>query len=174
MFINEKLVYLAFLKTGCTHILKLLTSIPDLNGNIIGKHNSIYDIPPRELGNLSEKIKSGNIRNPWDWYVSLWAFGCMKRGGLFTHTARKNILRKLKHPKTFLSPTRQWQKVYSDVKNPELFKQWLEMLLCTRRKDVAYFGDTANIIGYMSYKYLELYTYNFKKTIKTIRDFKQL
>ncbi|HEY6976245.1 MAG TPA: hypothetical protein VH396_08140, partial [Chitinophagaceae bacterium] len=127
MFINEKLIYLAFLKTGCTHILKLLTSIPDLNGNIIGKHNSIYDIPPRELGNFSEKIKSGNIRNPWDWYVSLWAFGCMKRGGLFTHTARKNLLRKLKHPKTFLSSTKQWQKVYSDAKNPELFKQWLEM-----------------------------------------------
>jgi len=174
MFINEKLVYLAFLKSGCTHVLKLLASIPDLDGKVIGKHNSIYDIDKKELNNFSQKIKSGNIRNPWDWYVSLWAFSCMQRGGLFTHTAKKNILRKLKHPKTFFTSAKEWQKVYSDPEDPELFKKWLEMLLCTRRKDIACFGDTTKIIGYMTYKYFELYTYNFKKAFKTIRTYEQL
>src|SRR4030095_1676667 len=102
MFINDKLVYLALHKTGCSHVLKLLSSIPDLDGRIIGKHNTIYEVSKRRLGNLSEKIKAGNVRNPWDWYVSLWAFGCMKKGGLYDQIINKNAFKKLRYPRAFL------------------------------------------------------------------------
>ena len=66
MFINEKLIYLALHKTGCSHVIKLLTSIPELNGVIIGKHNTIGSVSKEVTGDVSKNIKAGNIRNPWD------------------------------------------------------------------------------------------------------------
>jgi len=176
MFINEKIIYLALHKTGCTHVLKLLTSIPGFNGKIIGKHNKISDVAEEELGDLSKKIKSGNVRNPWDWYVSLWAFGCMKKGGLYEQIIEKNALRKLRHPLAFLTPVKKWRKVYSDAQNPELFRQWLEMLLCSRRKDMIHFGEAhvPRIIGFMTYRYLELYSFGFQKEMKNLKSIQQI
>jgi hypothetical protein len=176
MYINEKIVYLALHKTGCSHVLKLLTSIPDLNGRIIGKHNTIYEVPKKRLGDLSKKVKSGNVRNPWDWYVSLWSFGCMKKGGLYASIIKKNAFKKIIHPRAFLTPVKHWQKVYSDAENPELFKQWLEMLLSSRRRDVISFGDAhvPDIMGFMTYGYLQLYTYQFEKNIKTLQIFQHI
>ena len=174
MFISEKLVYLAFLKTGCTHTIQLLESVPFLQGKNIGKHNLINEVPANELGDLSKKIKSGNIRNPWDWYVSLWAFGCMQKGGLYKHTVQKNLFRRIKHPENFFLSTKEWKLVYSDVNDVTLFKKWLQMLLNTNRKDVSFFRKTSNSIGYMTFKYLELYTYNFKKNITLVKDHTEL
>jgi hypothetical protein len=173
MFVNEKIVYLALHKTGCSHVLKLLGSIPDFNGKIIGKHNKISDVDEKELGDLSKKIKSGNIRNPWDWYVSLWAFGCMKRGALYEQIVEKNALKKLRHPRTFLTPVKKWRQVYADAQNPELFRQWLEMLLCSRRRDVIHFGE-AHVpasMGFMTYRYLQLYSHRFQKEMRNLNSF---
>ena len=79
IFISEKLVYLALQKTGSTQIRHLLTSI--IPGELIGTHN-------RLPVNLSPKrIAVGSIRNPWAWYVSLWAFGCLGRGGFYHKVA---------------------------------------------------------------------------------------
>src|SRR5665811_2112952 len=30
----------------------------------------------------------GTVRDPWSWYVSLWAYGCMGRGGLHQRVTR--------------------------------------------------------------------------------------
>lgn len=174
MFISEKLIYLAFLKTGCTHTIKLLESVPFLHGKNIGKHNLIDEVPENELGDLSKKIKSGNIRNPWDWYVSLWAFGCMQKGGLYKHTVQKNLFRRIKHPENFFVSTKQWKEVYADANNPDLFKKWLVMLMETNRKDVSLFRNTAQSMGYMTFKYLELYAYDFKKCITQLQNYTEI
>jgi len=176
MFVNEKLIYLALHKTGCSHVIKLLTSIPELNGAIIGKHNTIDSVSKEELGDLSKKIKSGNVRNPWDWYVSLWAFGSMGKGGLYDKIINKSFFRKINHPAAFFTPVKKWKHVYSDTNNPELFKAWLKMLLESRRRDLSGFGDSKvpDAIGFLTYRYLNLYTHDFKKKIGDIKDFQQV
>lgn len=176
MFISDDLIYLALHKTGCSHILKLLTTVDGLNGKIIGKHNTIYDVSNNDLGDLSKKIKSGNIRNPWDWYVSLWAFGSMKKGGLYEQTVKKQWYKKINHPRTFLAKKKEWHKVYSNPEDMQLFRQWLKMLLKTRRTDIVRFGGS-NVptgLGYMTFRYLDLYSYDFNKIVNQLNSFEKL
>jgi hypothetical protein len=71
MFISNKVVFLELHKTGSSLLRKLFKSEGVLAGEIIGKNNQISN-------NLltQDSIIVGSIRNPWDWYVSLWAYGC--------------------------------------------------------------------------------------------------
>lgn len=176
MFINEKLIYLALHKTGCSHVIKLLTSIPELNGVIIGKHNTIASVSKEQLGDVSKKIKAGNVRNPWDWYVSLWAFGSMGKGGLYDQIVKKSFFKKINHPAAFFAPVKKWKQVYADAENPELFKIWLEMLLQSRRKDLLGFGNSnmPDSIGLLTYRYLNLYSNNFKTGVGRVNNFQEL
>jgi hypothetical protein len=82
MTITDDFIYLELQKTGSTHVTKLLQQLHKNNFVKIGKHNTIKTMPKHVLVGFESKIKVGNIRNPWDWYVSLWSFGCQKRGGL--------------------------------------------------------------------------------------------
>ena len=75
MFVNERLIYLQLQKTGCTHVAMLLDKL--IGGEQVGKHNRL----PARLESEGRLIV-GSVRNPWDWYVSLWAFGCEQCGGL--------------------------------------------------------------------------------------------
>ncbi|MBV9961194.1 MAG: hypothetical protein JO072_03010 [Parafilimonas sp.] len=176
MFISDKLIYLALHKTGCTHVLKLLTSTPELNGKIIGKHNTIYDVTKQDLGDLNSKIKAGNIRNPWDWYVSLWAFGSMGKGGLYDQIVKKSFYRKLNYPVSFFTPVEEWKHAYSNAEDPQLFKKWLKLLLVSRRKDLIGYGQgrAGSIMGLLTYRYLGLYSYNFKKQRKVISSYQEV
>jgi hypothetical protein len=71
MIVNEKLIYLMMQKTGCSHIAKLI--LQTVGGERIGTHNKLTDYN-------TGKYIIGSIRNPWDWYVSLWAYGCRGKG----------------------------------------------------------------------------------------------
>ena len=75
MLITDKLVYLELHKTGCTFTRLVLAELFSDSCRIVGKHNLVETIPQDVLGDFETKTKIGNIRNPWDWYVSLWAFG---------------------------------------------------------------------------------------------------
>lgn len=170
MFISERIIYLALHKTGCSHVLKLLSQIKDLNGREIGKHNNVYEVPASVLGSFETKMKCGNIRNPWDWYVSLWAFGCMMKGGLYDHVARKSILRKLKKPTLFFATDANWKGVYANAENPQLFRDWLRMLLVNRRGDVPDLGakHVPASMGLLTYRYFNLYAFDFKANVKNL------
>lgn len=93
MFISKDLVFVELQKTGCTHIRKLLSDI--VGGSLDGKHN--YPIP--ELMEINRPFV-GSIRNPWELYVSLWAFGCDQKGGLYERATRPRCIGfgKIVHP----------------------------------------------------------------------------
>lgn len=108
MFISDALVYVELQKTGSTHIAALLSRF--LDGKRKGKHRR----PTWEL-RQSQRTFVSSIRNPWEWYLSLWTYGCDGGGGL-----RERLLDR--------ESALLWRQCYSDASNPELFRDWLRTL----------------------------------------------
>ncbi len=75
MFVSNKLVFLELQKTGSTHVRHLLADF--VGGKVDGKHNAAT---PEVLATGRPIL--GTVRNPWSWYVSLWAYGCEGKGVL--------------------------------------------------------------------------------------------
>ena len=73
MYINDHIIYLHLQKTGGTHITDLLVRY--LGGTVINKHGRLDCYP-------AGRTVIGSVRNPWDWYVSLFAYGCMGEGAI--------------------------------------------------------------------------------------------
>jgi hypothetical protein len=167
MFESERLVYLQLQKTGCTHIAQLL------NDNIGGKQVQKHNYLPVDL--IGKKYVVGSIRNPWDWYVSLWAFGCNYQG-LFR---KKLTSRRLNHLRCFPikqkkykavrglfyefnKPVKLWEETYSDVNNPDLFRQWLDLIFHPDRKyDLAEgygFSSISSFAGLLTFRYIYVYS----------------
>ncbi|NJL52511.1 MAG: hypothetical protein HC930_10370 [Hydrococcus sp. SU_1_0] len=167
MFECERLVYLQLQKTGCTHIAQLLNE--NIGGKQVQKHNYL----PVDL--IGKKYIVGSIRNPWDWYVSLWAFGCNHQG-LFR---KKLTSRRLNHLKCFPikqkkykafkglfhefnKPVKLWEETYSDVNNPDLFRQWLDLIFHPDRKyDLAEgygFSSISSFAGLLTFRYIYVYS----------------
>lgn len=171
MFLNNKSVYIHMPKTGGSHIVSLLSSLT--NGYESGdKHGS-----PAEDVLDSDKCYVTSIRNPWDWYLSLWAYGTqgkgamMKRLTLTKHRLLKKTLRKtLKNPlqyhkllikdslKWFLEDIDSWRSVYDKKQNVESFRKWLKLVHDPANSHLIQdrYGNKAikDICGYMTYRYL--------------------
>src|SRR6476620_582641 len=118
MLVSKKLVFLELQKTGSTHIKQLLKKT--VGGVNDGKHNQ----PGTELRE-SGKTFVGSIRDPWGWYMSLFSYGCQKKGGVYlrtTNPARWKQLRKsgaLEGVEGFekYSPQYMREEVYADPDN---------------------------------------------------------
>ena len=158
MFITEKLLFIHLQKTAGTHITRLLKKT--VGGKQQGRHNPATN----ELIN-SSRIHLASIRNPWDWYVSLWSYGCDNKGGFHkTVTTRSPlVLRHARHPMglarlvrhELTKRTGSWKQVYSDRSNPELFQRWLSMIY-----DPSYRYDFGEGYGESScHKLAGIYTY---------------
>jgi hypothetical protein len=150
MYETEQLVFVQLQKAGSTHIAKLLAKIlnghPPFDGE--GKHAKASD----------EQINSGklivsSIRNPFDWYASLWTFGCSGKGGL-----RHRLLRNDKDSATI--DTSKWNYVYQDKDEAKLFREWLCMLLDPSNRDLIaenlLENSFAKHCGFMTYRYMRL------------------
>jgi hypothetical protein len=173
MYIAGKLAYHELQKTGGTHICRLLERYA--GGTSHGKHNRPGNHDP-------DTFVVGSIRNPWDWYVSLWAFGVSGRGAVHTRTIRridlKYYLRTLPRSmdRQWLSPgelltciyrdafkpTRKWRETYLDASSPAQFRCWLKMLLDPdRRFDIGEgyaFSPLSKHAGLLTFRYFRLYT----------------
>jgi len=182
MFISNELVFIELHKTGCTHIGKLLTEF--LDGVQQGKHNA----PGPALLN-SGRFFLGSIRNPWDLYVSLWAYGCGKKGLVYNLTTRPLTPdeQSAALPSIFLNahsapnnrPTRkpeEWKRCYDDVSSVSAFRDWLHMM-----NDESYWYDfgegyssspIARFAGLLTYRYLTLFCRHVPSKISSIADIK--
>ena len=171
MLISKDFIFFELQKTGCTHTKNILASLGD--HTIIGEHNAYDTVPSESFGNFEEKIKIGNIRNPWDWYVSLWAYGCMHKGALYHLVALRPVRYTLKGLRSYVKtifgiapkylPSGNWRQVYSNPDNVDNFRQWLRMVLEDEEysigegyKESAIFSEA----GLLTYRYLKLFTYH--------------
>ena len=76
MYVADSLIFLQLHKTACTHIAGQIDKV--LDGEYVGKHERLpagYDIGARRV--------VGSIHNPFDWYVSLWGYGCDAHGSIY-------------------------------------------------------------------------------------------
>ena len=78
MFVGKKLVYLQMQKTGSTHVTKVLKE--NLKGKTRERHEQLEDYEA-----YKDRPVISSIRNPWDWYVSMWAYGHTKENPLYSH-----------------------------------------------------------------------------------------
>jgi hypothetical protein len=172
MFIGEKLLYLELPKTGCSHVRRLLLGLPSCTGRLFGKHNRIYRLPPEELDRLDAKIVFGNVRNPWDWYVSLWAFGRRRKGMVYANLTGDHRRPDPEPP----AAAAQWRAVYQ-TDEPELFRRWLHMLLDSHRADVRlgfHRHELSKSVGLLTHRYVKLYTATARSGSTGVRDRQEL
>jgi hypothetical protein len=140
MYVAERLVFLQLQKTGCTHIAKLLSKL--VPGRQMAKHSRA----PAGLIDGSRAVV-GSVRDPWDWYVSLWAFGCGRQGALYELLAGGDSARHA-----------AWRRVYADSGDPALFRQWLAMISETRFLGERYGASSIRAFaGFYTYRYCRLF-----------------
>ena len=175
MFINDRLIYLQMRKTGCTHITKLLSN--NLDGEMRAKHSKLTFDP-------GKRVIIGSVRNPWDWYVSLWAFGCSGKGAFFHKITKPNetaktlarlITSSFPNPRvTFRSfnhwlrtPERnyeKWKHLYGDPMDVGLFREWIKYGLSDTGKAelIEYYpySKLSTFAGFMTYRFVSLYSNN--------------
>ena len=195
MFVTDRLIYLQMHKTGCTHIEYLLSKY--IGGKKIGKHNWLQNYD-------TEKHIIGSIRNPWDWYVSLWAFGCKKKGNIYNVLTHRFIifpfflLSKFRHILGFKEPyfsisdisthfkneikkpIKMWKKTYEDSSDPNCFRNWLKSLYDPQRiidlQSGFHESSISKFAGLMTYRYCRFYLKDFfiPQNFKGIKKLEEL
>ena len=186
MFINDKIVYLQLQKTGCTHIAQLLTEY--LGGTSAHKHGRLQC-------SAANRTVIGSIRNPWDWYVSLFAYGCMGQGAIQNRLtagrgqlAFQTLRNAARHPaswpglpgrlfrQTFGHDTSFWRRVYADASDAGAFREWLYAIHLPRVQNMV-FEDPRPIplhafVGLYTARVVYLYSSpaEWNAKARTIRD----
>ena len=191
MFISDKLCFVEFGKTGCSFIREVLKE------NIkSGQLTKIHDPITSDVLN-SNRLKIGSIRNPYDWYISLWSFGCSmkKKDPLYSNlTSLRLNPKRLGNIKTnkirkifffvdqFKKNLKFNKNLYSDSLDIDNFKKWIQILLDSKNKNFISehysISNTNKFIGYMTYHYLIKFTDHkfhhkfFNSNLKNIDDIK--
>lgn len=185
MFVTDKIIYLQMHKTACTHIASLLSKY--VGGLQLEKHSFLQDYK-------TKKFICGSIRNPWDWYVSLWAFGCNDKGLIHSRVVFRRILfipTLFKHklsPKygpynsgnlqardilyhfinEIKKPISLWKDTYKDNKSSECFRKWLKMMYDPARRRNLFEGysesSVSEFTGLMTYRYCGFFLKDFFQT----------
>jgi len=183
VYITDEFVFVEVPKTGSTYIDQIMIDM--LDGEKAGKHNY-----PSDALLDSNRSFVGSIRDPFDWYVSLWSYGCKvkERSGPYRKTmtyrpfdlkgygfdkkpvfgakAYANYL--LKAP---FAKRDAWKAAYVDSKNPDNFRTWVDLMF---RSDEIYlynaiFAQTRlkNFVGLYTFRYLWLCCRNREELLTT-------
>jgi hypothetical protein len=167
MIIGDNYIYLELQKSGCTHIRHLLTEVVG-DGCDGDKHNVLRHKP-------RDKYVLGSVRNPWAWYVSLWAFGCNNDHGA--------VKRRLAYPSSMslgeLLPGRlrrrlwdggrseanKWRALYQDAGDRDAFREWLNRIhdpkLSPDLRQGYDLHAVRRFLGFFSYRYCKLHLAGF-------------
>jgi hypothetical protein len=175
MLISDHLIFLQLQKTACTHIAAELKD--RIGGRVIGKHQPLDKCP-------DGVVIAGSVRNPWDWYVSLWAYGCSGHGAVRNALTRDTVgaalRRSLRKPGELpaelsrasrLSGANRafWERVYRNPNDPGAFRAWLLRLLTTSVKSDV-FEDRRTL---PFFKEVGLYTARYAQIFTRLRAWKK-
>jgi hypothetical protein len=167
MFVSDRIVFVELQKTGCTHIRNLLKEF--VGGELVERH---IQADPRLF--VDGRYFLGSVRDPWAWYVSLWAYGCDDQGDFHSNVTTQGIrLRKRGwriHPYPLFVEVlqsrpnwhaAQWRRTFRDVNDAGAFREWLYMV-----HDPGHWADIGEgywrcgfnrFAGLMTYRYMKLF-----------------
>lgn len=155
MLASDTFVYVQFQKTGCTHIARMLETYFDVRR--FEKH-SFYNRPK------DDRLFIGSIRNPWDWYVSLWAFGCAGHGAVrdrFDEIMQKRAALFGDPGKSSFEDGVNWTEVYSDPQNKAHFRIWVRAMMGApgRRALASTYASSRlrECTGFMGYRFCQFF-----------------
>lgn len=174
IYITDRIAYLRLQKTGSSHVLRALKK------NCPGRQGEMHGRLPESILH-SDRIVAASVRNPWDWYVSVWAYGCDGEGILFErlagprqllgHGYRKSLLTGVSNCLYELCRSRRfWRETYADSSSPVLFRRWLSALLDPERSREL--GESyrksplSRFAGFYTYRYCRL----FHRTVEHLYD----
>lgn len=183
MYETDDIILLQMQKTGSTHAGRVLAKYlgSGTDNEEIGKHR-----PASQEQIESGKLIVSSIRNPWDWYVSLWTFGTEGKGGLRHRLCNPSLQQQptaiqqsqsseqsksqpaqiIPRHSTFQTTpieaidAHQWGKLYQDKSCLASFRQWLQHV--HNPVNASQLGEgyaasgLAEICGFMTYRYLRL------------------
>ena len=172
MFISDSLIYIHMQKAAGSHIVRLLSQLFD--GKVVGIHNAAT---PTEL--KSGALVMSSIRNPWDWYLSLWTYGVQGKGAFASRLTQKNFLfpakSSLRTPQDLLANFRAefqkdsntWSETYADGENVEGFRIWLKLVHDPTNSILLGEGYSGTLLpskfGFMTHRYLNLCCMNLQR-----------
>lgn len=192
MFISKKICFLELEKTGISSINKFLKDhIKD------GETTQPHDYVTEDL--MKKKLFFiGSIRNPYDWYISRWSYGCKMKNEdsmyknlvnkRLSYSRIKNIkgqyLKKFTYlKKQIFKNNKFWSELYSDPYSAKNFQKWLKAILGNNKKNELaeqyYFSSFNKNLGYMTFRYLIMFTkpnsrnqiFNSLNSYNDIKDF---
>jgi len=179
MIVTDAAVFLQLPKCASTSLQFTLKQ--RFHGRSFGKHSRI-EIAPQEA--VAGKPIVGGIRDPLSWYLSLWQFGCLRKG-IHWKTATAPVVpgvlpayvkARFKHAavtqtadnyarhidcEACRDPT-LWQELYADPNDIAAFRRWLELIHVPRHQFVCFpdYGYAAyrEEAGLFTHVFLQLYT----------------
>jgi hypothetical protein len=182
MIFSDKFVFLELARTGSTYARYVLKQIP--NSVAVGRKHNIYDdLSSTKKKLFREKNKVGTVRNPFEFYVSLYAFCCEKRGGLYERITYKpdfrsyfNFTDLFKILYLHFKYKSEWKKIVNNKNSVENFKLFMEMLLNINPEAYGnHYGLSGlNYVGFLSFNYLRLYNYDFIHNCRDLGSIKEL
>jgi hypothetical protein len=134
MYEFENLVYLDVQKTGSTHIGRILQESLDERLIRFNKHKTVRSHHP-------DKVHILSVRDPLSQYLSLFRYGCDKKGSLYKKLQRKG-------------------RADLYVPTQDGFENWLKVVLDPENRSLLgwrySFSGCANLMGFMSFRTLSL------------------
>lgn len=180
MLVNDRMIVLRLRKCATTQVAATVKLVV---GGTFRKSLELSGDRPTSHGRLDIPTDGrrvlGTVRDPWSWYVSLWAYGCMGRGGLrqrvTTTRSRRGALGSLWRRLAGRGRTgpaqpadgpptdpRGWVELYADVDDPGRFRAWLGRVLDPAEAGLVEpgygAGALAEVVGLLSWRYLALFS----------------
>lgn len=171
MFQSDDLIYIQMQKCASSHIASLLPHF--FAGQRLGKHNAASTAQIN-----SDRYFISSIRNPWDWYLSLWTFGIKGKGGVRTRLLKGPTFGRLINNPTIghyvkmRNDAAKFTELYADDHDVSAFRTWLKLI--NKPENQYLFKKEHNAIskicGLFTFRYLSLCCQN----MDNIKQLKQI
>ena len=171
MVYTDDVVFLQLKKCASTHFARIAFDLwGEENVTYLKKHQRI----PNNF-DIDDRLVIGSVRNPWDWYVSWFSYGCKDDGAriyrtpsgrnlILGHGWRIDPLSALKSLKAeLLKDRKQWERLHEDATSSGLFREWLSEVFGADPYilSTAYGRSPLNrSVGFMTFSYLHLFLDN--------------
>ncbi len=171
---GNELLYLAMPKTGSSFVEKVLEE--QCGGQRMGLHE------PPSRGDVDEvRHVCATVRNPWDWYLSLWAYGTKGYGAVYSRLTERRLRKALRqfrgdvpaYVSRVINEWRKrpeyWRQLYRSPDDANAFRAWLKGIL--RPRNAVYlhreFADSPlrGRFGFMTFRYLRLCCFTAEEAV---------